>query len=478
MAVAAPPLDVISPLGPGALTAVALTATEALSRPFSLDLEVAAPPDAPVPFDALLGRPATVTLQMPAGVRHFHGIVSRFSAGGSTALGRTYHLLLEPELTRLALRRDSRIFQLLSVPEILRLVLDGVPADVELQTERQPRDRCVQFGETDFAFLSRLLEEEGIFYFFRHQADRHRLVLADSPESHPDVPAPTTLRFEPALARRGEPAILSWEKSQELRAGKVTLRDHEFQLPGDPLEATASLPESVRAGQVEHRLRVPGTEQLEVYDYPGLYAGRFDGIDRGGGEQPGELAKLAAEATRTAALRVEEQATGALTIAGASTYRNLVAGHRFVLTGHVDADGPYVLTSVQHNAWLVDAKRGLLEYANTFTCIPAGVPFRPPRTTPRPSLAGVHTGVVVGPPGEVTHADRYGRVKVQFHWDRLGRGDASSSWWIRVLQHEASSWLPEVGDEVLVAFEHGEPDRPYVLGRVYNPDRPPPERRD
>ena len=174
------------------------------------------------------------------------------------------------------------------------------------------------------------------------------------------------------------------------------------------------------------------------------------------------------------------EAASALVIDGTSTCRQLAAGHRFTLERHVHADGGYVLTSVTHDARVVDMRKGVLEYRNSFTCIPEVVPFRPPRATPRPSAVGVQPAVVVGPPGEEIFIDKYGRVKVKFPWDRKPQSDETSSCWVRVVQLPTSGSfsLPEVGDEVLVAFEHGDPDRPYVLGSVFNPEKLPPARQE
>jgi type VI secretion system secreted protein VgrG len=405
-------------------------------------------------------------------VRHFSGICSRVSQGGRDARFTAYELEVVPSLWLLTRKAGSRAFQGLSVPEILERELLDTNASFELRVPFERYEYVVQYGQTDFDFVSRLMEEEGIYYFFRHEAGGHTMVLADTPQSHPALPA---VQFDPK-ARPG--TVYEWTKAQELRSGKVTLRDHNFQLPGSNLEGRALIQESVRAGTVEHRLRLPGSDSLEIYDYPGGYAQRFDGIDRGGDEQPGELQKLLEAAQRDAELRMQAEAASALVISGASTAPGLTAGHRFTLERHFDADGEYVLTGVQHKAE-ASADGHRFTYGNTFTCIPAGLPYRPPRLTPKPVAPGPQPAIVVGPPGETVHADRYGRVKVQFHWDR----EESHSVWLRVAQpfaggSEGSFFLPEVGDEVLVAFEHDDVRRPYVLGRLWNTTDTPPERED
>jgi type VI secretion system secreted protein VgrG len=466
-------LVVDTPLGRDVFTLVGLTGREAISELFRFELDLLGPNA--VPFEALVGAPVTVTLQLPSGTeRHFHGVVSRFSAGGRDATGAHYRAEVVPWLWLLTRKTDSRSFQRLSVPDIVRRVLAGTPvqADFQLTGDYVPRDYCVQYKETDFDFISRLLEEEGIFYFFAHGSDGHVLVLGDGTTQ----PSLGTFAFDRTAAPN---RIFEWEKTQELRSGRVTLRDHEFELPQPTIEGTATIPETVRAGQVTHRLAIGGNERLEVYDYPGEYAQRFDGVGPGREDQSGQLGGIFGAITRGAETRMQEEAEQSLTIFGGSTCRGLASGGTFALQGHFDADGQYLLTRVEHAA-SQPAQRSVtsgFEYSNSFTCIPASVTFRPVRRTPKPD-AGTQTAVVVGPAGEEIYPDKYGRVKVQFFWDRQGKKDEQSSCWIRVSQPVGGAgglfWLPEVGDEVVVAFEHGDPDRPVILGRVYNStDRPP-----
>jgi phage baseplate assembly protein gpV len=239
----------------------------------------------------------------------------------------------------------------------------------------------------------------------------------------------------------------------------------------------------VAAGQVSHTLKIGTSDKLEVYDYPGAYAKRFDGVSPGGGDRDVELQKIFEDNKRTVQLRMQEQAAGALVIQGGGNHRGFASGNQFTLERHHHADGAYLLTSVQHTARLdQDYRSGAgkgFRYSNSFTCIPAALPFRPARKTPRPVIHGTQTAVVVGPPGEEIFPDKYGRVKVQFHWDRRGRNDPSSSCWVRVASPWAGrNWgmihIPRVGQEVVVAFEEGDPDRPIITGSVYNADHMPP----
>jgi type VI secretion system secreted protein VgrG len=460
------------------LLATGFSGTEGLSQLFSFELDLLASNDTAVPFDQLLGQPFTATLALNGQVRYFSGICSSFSEGARAGSGTMYRAQLVPQFWLLTKRRQSRIFQQLSVPDVLNRVLADLNVSFQLQGNYQPRNYCVQYRESDFDFASRLMEEEGIYYFFTHTADGHQLVLADTPQGHPDVPAPSTVLYDRTPGQR--PLLVSdWLKTQSLSSGLVTLWDHSFELPHDHLEGDATIQESAVAGQVTHALHLGANDKLELYDYPGEYAKRFDGVNPGGGDQPGELQKIFADAQRTAGIRMQEEAAQGLEIAGASTCSNFIGGHRFSLDGHFDGNGPYVLTSVQHTVSVPDPRGPRASYSNSFTCIPFSLPFRPARKTPKAMVGGTQTAVVVGPAGEEIYTDKYGRVKVQFHWDRQGKNDASSSCWIRVGALHAGSesgfeLVPRIGWEVIVAFEEGDPDRPIITGSVYNTDHFPP----
>jgi len=459
-------LGVKSPLG-DALSLNGFSGREGLSQLFSLELDLIAGNDAPDVFRGLLGQPVSVQ----AGPRHFDGICSRVTQGESNTGFTAYRAEVVPWLWLLTRNRNTRSFQNESVPEIAERVAadSGRALSLRLQASYAPRAYIVQYNESDFDFVSRLLEEEGIYFFFEQTADGHQLVLVDGPAGHTAL-EPVRFDTDGELKRLRE-SVYSWEKTQSLKPGKVTLRDHHFELPSSNLEGSALLQESVAAGGVTHLLRTAAGSGLEIYDYPGGYAERFDGIDSGGGAQPAELQKLFEAATRAAELRMQAEAASALEIAGASNVRALAAGRIVTLTGsNRQFDGKYLVTGVTHR---FDRQGDRVAYTNTFTCIPEGLQFRSPHTTPRP-VAGVQSAVVVGPPGETVFADKYGRVKVRFYWDR---DDNSSSNWVRVAHPSGGFFsLPEVDDEVLVAFEHGDPDRPYIVGALWNAADPPPPR--
>jgi type VI secretion system secreted protein VgrG len=478
------PMTVITPLGKDALLLVGFSGQEAISQLFAFHLDLLAENKTEVAFDKLLGQAVTVNLALPQGKRRaFSGIASRLSQGERDDIFTSYRLEMVPPCWVLTRRFQSRIFQQLTVPEILKKVLAGLDVAYEIQGTFYPRDYCVQYRESDWAFVSRLMEEEGIYYFFKHEGGACKLVLANTPASHPDLPGGGKLLYEKVLGGgRPEDRITEWEKVQELRSGKVTLWDHCFELPHKHLEADKQTQEMAPVGKVTHKLKVGGNENLEIYDYPGTYAQRFDGVDKGGGPKPADLQKIFEDNKRTVALRMQEEALQGLVVQGAGNCRQLVSGYKFNLERHWSADGPYVLVSVRHSAKASGTYRSggdePFHYSNRFTCIPLALPFRPRRVTPRPTVGGTQTAVVVGPPGEEIFTDKYGRVKVQFHWDREGKNDADSSCWIRVATIWAGKgWgivnVPRIGHEVIVDFLEGDPDNPIIIGSVFNADHTP-----
>jgi type VI secretion system secreted protein VgrG len=478
------PMKLTTPLGADALLITGLTVSEGLSQLFQIQVDALAKNSQDVAFDKLLGKPCTVEVALGQGKsRHFHGICTRVGQGSRDQTFTTYRLDLSPQAALLEHKWQSRIFQHTSVPDILKKVLQGIDTAFEIQGTFHPRDFCVQYRESDFNFASRLMEEEGIYYFFKHTAGGHKMVLANTPQSHSDVPIQNKAIYDEILGgNRDDMRVTSWGKLQELRSGKFTLFDHSFELPHKHLEAEKTVNDSVQVGTVSHKLKVGGNDQLEMFDFPGEYAQRFDGIDKGGGEQPAELQKIFEDNKRTVEIRMQQDAVNSLVIHGASTCRQFTSGHKFTLERHFNADGAYVLTGVTHAARqsnFLSGEDGSFEYSNNFVCIPAAQPFRPQRTSLKPVIQGTQTAVVVGPPGEEIFTDKYGRVKVQFHWDREGKNDANSSCWVRVGSIWAGkNWgaihIPRVGQEVVVSFQEGDPDQPIIVGSVYNAEMMPP----
>jgi type VI secretion system secreted protein VgrG len=478
------PLIATTPLGKDVLLATAFRGPEAISRLFHFQLDLLAEINQKIAFERLLGNGMTVEMRLLDGTkRYFNGLVKRFSQGGRDEFFVRYRAELVPQFWLLSKKVRSRIFQHVTVPDILRQLLSGLNVKYEISSVYHPRDFCVQYRESDFDFASRLMEEEGIYYFFRHSDGSHQMIVTDLAVQHPTVPGQSSVVYEEATGEvREEMRVSAWEKTQELRSGQYTLWDHCFEMPPEHFEGQLKPVETVNVGQAAHKLQVGDNEKLEIYDYPGGYAQRFDGVDPHGALRSADLKHIFEDRDRTVRIRMEQEQAVSLEIAGGSDCGNFAAGHQFTLERHFDADGPYLLTRVEHDARQSGYRSSEIpafHYENHFRCIPAALHYRPQRETRRPVIPGVQTATVVGPKGEEIFCDKYGRVKVQFHWDREGKKDADSSCWLRVAQVWAGKrwgafFWPRIGHEVVVAFEEGDPDQPVVIGSVYNKDNMPP----
>ena len=481
-------LDLLTPLGKDVLLIRSINGREALSQLYSYEVESFAPITTDVDFADLIGQPLTVSVALKNNEkRFFHGIVKSAVRGARSMTAISYRFEVVPSFWLLTQRTQSRIFQQLSIPDILKKVLEGLDVDFQFTGKYEPRDYCVQYRETDFAFASRLMEEEGIFYFFLHREDGHTLVLSDSPQSHEDLPCDNILNFdeERGGVESEDEIVYVWEKQQVLRSGKVTLWDHSFELPHKPLDAQEMVDEDLQIGDITHKLKLAGNDKLEVYEFPGGYAQRFDGISPGGGDRASDLQKIYDDNQRTARIRMRQETVGAISITGHTDSLHLVPGFKFDFHRHFSDDDTYVITACN----IAIPQRGAYAGEDTndfspppeiiFNCLPYKLPFVPTRLTPKPVIYGTQTALVVGPAGEEIFTDKYGRVKVQFFWDRDGKFDGGSSCWVRV----ASPWagkqwgmihIPRIGQEVVVAFEEGDPDQPIIVGSVYNADQMPP----
>jgi type VI secretion system secreted protein VgrG len=454
-------LFIQSKLGPNELLLESFTGTEGISQLFCFQLELLSE-NKRIKFEEILGQEVSFGVQGTEdgeSPRYIHGIVTAFAQLPDTSRLSRYRAIVSPKIWVLTQKQNCRIFQNISVPDILKKVLAGMDTVWELRGSYQPREYCVQYRETDFSFVSRLMEEEGIFYFFRHVRDSHKLVISDTNTSHHDMPGQSSLTYdEVAGGLREEARVSSWMKTQELGPGRVSLRDYFFETPSTDLSVRQDIKSPVMVGKVSHKLNVGGNADFEIYDYPGRYERKNQGD---------QLAKSAMEQIEMSQLNVQ----------GESNICHLTPGYRFMLTKHPHADGSYTLTSITHSAseggFHSASEIGQNHYANSFRAIPFDVPFRPPRTTEKSHIWGCQTAVVVGSSGEEIYTDKFGRVKVQFHWDREGKRDQSSSCWIRVATHWAGmNWgaihLPRIGQEVVVDFLEGDPDRPIIVGSVYN----------
>ena len=484
------PMAVSTPLAMDTLLLVSLSGQEGLSQLFNFQLTMVAETKTKVAFEDLLGKPITVRIgTIDTNKRFINGICNRIAQGGSDPEFTTYMMDVVPKIWLLSKRARSRIFQGDSVPQILKKVLDGIDVAWEIQGTFEPRDFCVQYRETDYNFACRLMEEEGIFYYYRHTDGVHKMVIANVSTSHSPIPGGANVVYQ---SNSGDETgrISSWIKRQEIRSSAFTLRDHHFELAHKSLEASKKIKTDVKAGTVTQVLTA-GNAGLELYDWPGEYAQRFDGVDPGGGDRAADVQKIFKDNERTAAIRMEQEALPTIVVQGASDCLRLTAGHQFSLAlvaGDISGklmggEGKYVLASVTHMAsqggYLSGQGAGVFRYQNNFTAIPFDMPYRPARDTPKPFVQGLQTAVVVGQPGQEIFTDKYGRVKVHFHWDRDGKMDATASCWVRVAQVIAgkrwgASFWPRVGQEVIVAFQEGDPDQPIIIGSVYNAEQMPP----
>ena len=448
--------QLISPLEDDLLFA-RMRVTEGLSRLFEIAL-VAHSRRSDLTGSMLLGQSITVRVTFDDQTeRFFNGFVTRMVQGAQEGRFFSYHLTLNPWLWFLTRTSDCRIFQDQKVPDIIKSVFELEPnAAVDEQGSSlgsgyQPWKYCVQYRETDFNFVSRVMEQEGIYYHFAHSENDHKLVLVDAKGAHQPVPGTSTLDYVPGRASGsvGAEWITSWSASEQIEPGRYVLNEYSYENPNLKMlvaRAPEHPPQNKRGAS-------------EVYDYPGDY----DTV--GEGEQ-------------YVAHRIEELATQTLQFSGSGSMRTFAPGRTFTLAKHPrqDQNGEYLITATEYE--FVDAAResgvGVgASFSCSFSAIRAEQQFRPPRITPRPIVQGLQTAVVTGPSGEEIHTDEFGRIKVRFHWDRQGRNDDTSSCWMRVATLAAGGrWgfiaIPRVGHEVLVSFLEGDPDRPVVTGSVYN----------
>ena len=451
-------VEIDTPLQAGTLLFLRMQAREELGRLSEYQLELLSN-DETINLDAVLGKSVTVKLELvDEKVRTFSGYVTRFSLAGMHGRFHRYQATVRPWLWFLTLTTNCRIFQEKKVPEILKEVFEKHPsvADVkfELTESYAPWDYCVQYRESDFAFVSRLMEDEGIYYFFRHHEGRHTLVVADSISAHPVASEERIPFIDPTrVVRDDREQVREWSVTRELQSGKYALTDYDYEKPSVDLQVKSRFP------------RQHAMSEYEVYDYPGAY------VERGDGEL-------------YARTRIEELQAKFERVRGATNARGLSTGQVFSLTSHPRADqnAEYLVVSAEYKLKSNEyeaSEAGPADYDCRFVALNSQQPFRPERITPKPVVEGPQTAIAVGPPGETIHTDKLGRVKVHFHWNRYSKKDDTSSCWIRVSQNwGGKGWggmfIPHVGQEVIVQFLEGDPDSPLITGRVYNAENMPP----
>ena len=445
-----------TPLGKDVLLLRGFQGSEGISRLFRFQLDLLSENNS-ISFPDIIGKNVTISLKQPDGsYRYLNGIISRFAQQATEERFTAYTAEMVPWLWLLTRDADCRGFINKTVPDIITQVFTDLGCNDfsnSLQSSYEPRDYCVQYRESSFNFVSRLMEQCGIFYFFKHEEGKHTLVLADSPTIHSPCPGQSTIRYATFSGGPQKDVITGWQIEQELRAGKYSQQDYNFETRGTNL---TSLEPSV--------IDVGGNSKFEIYDYPG------DHLTKDSGQS---LAKI----------RMQEVEAGHLVARGTSHCRMLISGHKFTLEDHPrqDMNTDYVLTEIQHTA-VTDAYPSTRaaegeSYSNSFTCIPLSVPFRPARVTVRPHVHSLASAIVIGGGDGTINTDEFGRIQVMFPWDQYRYGTGTA--WCRVSQVWAgknwgSIFLPRVGQEVWIDFEEGDPDHPIIVGGVYNAQSMPP----
>lgn len=396
--------------------------------------------------DDIIGKSATVTVQNDLG-RCFHGFAKTFSVGEMGPHNhRLYRITLAPWLWFLTKTQNSRIFQDQNTKDIVTTIFNDLGfSDFNFQASGGPiREYCVQHNESDFAFISRLLEEDGIAYYFIHSDGKHELILVDQPNAYEEVEE-TDLEYSQGGMTNTQ--ITRWEHFYEFRKGQWTINDYNFKEPKKDLTVGTKT-----------NSNFANNLKFEHYEYPSMH-------DTSNGS---DIVKI----------RLEAEESMRDTARGSSDCSSFYAGGKFKLAKHDTAteQDSYILVGVNHritDSSFFSGDEGQSEYGNDFMCVPSSIHFRPTPTHERPLMKGPQSALVVGPAGEEIYIDEFCRIKVQFYWDREGEKDENTTCFIRVVQSWAgnqwgTSFIPRIGHEVIVNFLDGDPDRPLVTGSVYN----------
>src|SRR2546430_4030361 len=454
-------LAIKTALGTDVLAVRSVTAQEQMSRLFQIEAELSSE-NGEIDFDKVVGNNTTIRLDVgQKEKRYFNGFVSRLVQVANQGGYSHYRATIVPWLWFLTRTSDCCIFQDMTVPDIIEDVFRFYGFNdyqIKLSGNYEKKEYCVQYRETDFNFVSRLMEQEGIYYFFQHEDGKHTLVLADSISAHKAFAGYADVTFHELEkgGAAGREVITDWVVEKEAQPVACALNDFDFKKPKTSLLASSNV------------TRKYGKAQFEIYDYPGEY------LEHGEGE-------------RLADVRLNELQTHYEALRGQASARGLATGCIFKLKNHPRADQnrEYLITGASLHA---DAGEfaaagggagGVEFFSCDFTAIEKAQQFRPARVTPKPIVQGPQTAIVVGPSGEEIYTDEHARVKVHFHWDRHDKSDENSSCWIRVSQYWAGKeWgtihIPRIGQEVIVEFLEGDPDRPIITGRVYNAEQVPP----
>lgn len=445
-------ISISTPLAKDEFLLTSFEGTEYISDLFEFQIEVLSSNHKVKP-EQLIGKTVTVTIQNDQ-KRTFNGYISRFTYGEVKADNlRTYRLTMVPWLWFLSKTNNHRIFQEKNTKDIVSQVFKDLgfnDFDYKATGNATPREYCVQHNESDLNFVSRLLEEDGIAYYFEQKGEKHVMHIVDAANAYQET-AETDLTY--SKGNQPNTQLTRWEHLYEFRKGKWSLNDYDFvNPPKSQLQTTASTSNFAKAKNYEHYEYTPYND--------------FAGIK--------DLSKK----------RIEAEETPMNIIEASSDCSSFYAGGKFKLSKHAIAEekGDYIITAIRHrvydNSYLA-GNESQSEYSNDFACIPDNVHFRPPMVHIKPVMQGPQSALVVGAKGEEIYVDKDGRIKVQFHWDREGKKDEKSTCYIRVMQPWAgagwgTSFIPRIGMEVVVNFFDGDPDRPVITGSVYNGDNKPP----
>lgn len=435
-----------SPLGAD-LMLQSFSGREALSELFSFTLELRSERD-DIDVVELLRQKATLSLDLDNGAeRYWSGEIASFTRSGQSQRFTHYRCELVPPLWFLLHHQDTRHFQQLSVPDIINQVFAEFSFhdyETRLDNPHKALEYCTQFQETSADFLARLMEQGGIHYFFEYEKTRCKLILCDNADHYQPL-STSPVRFHYSDVIQEDDCISDLQRRHSLRTGRIVMRDFNFERPHNDMQ--------VSVDTLSHK---GDNQPFERFLYATGYDKREDG-------------------ERLARLMMEAEETRHETLFGQSNVRLLTPGYRCTLIDHpVDQmNTEYLITSVEHQGCNNLDDDSAARYSNSFSVIPLKVPFRSPLATRKQRIRGPQTAFVVGPKGEEIHTDAYGRVRVQFHWDRRGHFDERSSCWARVAQAWAGNgwgafFLPRVGQEVLVSFLEGDPDRPIITGCLFN----------
>lgn len=438
-------------LGKDTLVLTNFEGTEYISDLFEFDITVVSE-NLELKPESIVGNTATITINNRHG-RVFHGYIRSFSHGEVKHHNlRTYKMTMVPWLWFLSKTNNHRIFQDKNTKEIVSQVfLDLGFTDFDFRAAGgKQRDYCVQHNESDLHFVSRLLEEEGFAYYFKHDKSKHQLIIVDQKNAYDEV-AETNLEYSNGNSPNEQ--ITRWEHLYNFKKGQWSLSDYNFKEPAKKLFSNTRTTS-----------RFANNRKFEHYEYAGMY-------DFSLGD---DLVKI----------RLDAEEAGIDTVSGSSDCTSFYAGGKFKVEKHDNASekGEYVVVSVHHKALdntHYTGQDGATGYQNDFICMPSKVHFRPTVVHRKPEMRGPQSAIVTGPAGEEIYVDELGRVKVQFYWDRDGKLDEKTSCYIRVMQAWAgtqwgASFIPRIGHEVIVDFIDGDPDRPIITGTVYNGKNRPP----